>query len=98
MPCAQISSLLLILLTKSLKIKFTYRKNGKWPNTYTFSKALAEEIIQKLNGRLPIAIFRPSMGERERKREREICFSITPKSPPNLLRHTTNIDCFKITR
>lgn len=50
----------------SHKLSATYRKNGKWPNTYTFSKALAEEIIQKLNGRLPIAIFRPSMGEREK--------------------------------
>jgi thioester reductase-like protein len=55
-----------MLITRRLKIKCTYRKNGKWPNTYTFSKALAEEIIQKLNGRLPVAIFRPSMGEREK--------------------------------
>ena len=68
MPCMQISSLLVILITKSLKIKCSYRKNGKWPNTYTFSKALAEEIIEKLNGRLPIAIIRPSIGERDREK------------------------------
>ena len=80
MPCTQISTVLLILITRCLKIKCTYRKNGEWPNTYTFSKAMAEEIIQTRSGRLPIAIFRPSMGERER----EICFSITPKYPPNL--------------
>jgi len=48
-------------------------KNGKWLNTYTFSHALAEEMIRKLNGRLPVAIFRPLLGERR------TCFSITPK-------------------
>ncbi|GFG36353.1 hypothetical protein Cfor_05960, partial [Coptotermes formosanus] len=36
-------------------------KNGQWPNTYTLSKALAEEMIQKISGRLSVAIFRPSM-------------------------------------
>jgi thioester reductase-like protein len=66
MSCRQISTVLLIVITRCLKIKSTYRKNGEWPNTYTFSKAIAEEIIQTLGGRLPIAIFRPSMGEREK--------------------------------
>nr|CAD7199535.1 unnamed protein product [Timema douglasi] len=31
-----------------------------WPNTYTFTKAIAESIIRKTAGDLPIAIVRPS--------------------------------------
>lgn len=34
---------------------------GKWPNTYTFTKALAEDVV-RLNGRnLPIGLFRPAI-------------------------------------
>ncbi|KAI5698452.1 hypothetical protein M8J75_007060 [Diaphorina citri] len=34
---------------------------GKWPNTYTFTKALAEDAI-RIEGRdLPIAVFRPAV-------------------------------------
>lgn len=57
----QAKTILLIINTKCLNIKCTYRKNGDWPNSYTFSKALAEEMFQKLNGHFPVAIFRPSM-------------------------------------
>ncbi|KAH8355149.1 hypothetical protein KR093_006834 [Drosophila rubida] len=32
---------------------------GKFPNTYTFTKALAEQIIQTESGDLPVCIFRP---------------------------------------
>ncbi|KAH8354948.1 hypothetical protein KR093_002711 [Drosophila rubida] len=32
---------------------------GKFPNTYTFTKALAEQIIQRESGDLPVCIFRP---------------------------------------
>lgn len=32
-----------------------------WPNTYTFTKAMAEEVIKNEAGDLPIAIFRPSI-------------------------------------
>jgi hypothetical protein len=49
-----------MLLTGSIHI---YRNIGEWPNTYTFSKALAEDMIQKNKKLLPVAIFRPSMGE-----------------------------------
>ncbi|PNF39259.1 hypothetical protein B7P43_G16960 [Cryptotermes secundus] len=38
-----------------------YRDVEKWPNTYTYSKALAEDMIQKNKKHLPVAIFRPSM-------------------------------------
>ncbi|CAG2055465.1 unnamed protein product, partial [Timema podura] len=33
-----------------------------WPNTYTFTKAIAESIIRKTADDLPIAIVRPSQG------------------------------------
>ncbi|XP_067204593.1 fatty acyl-CoA reductase wat-like [Linepithema humile] len=32
---------------------------GKWPNTYTFTKAMAEDVIRKQADDLPIVIFRP---------------------------------------
>ncbi|XP_021915757.1 fatty acyl-CoA reductase 1-like isoform X2 [Zootermopsis nevadensis] len=38
-----------------------FRGSEKWPNTYTYSKALAEDMIKQNNKRLPVAIFRPSM-------------------------------------
>jgi nucleoside-diphosphate-sugar epimerase len=49
----------------NLKMNCSSRKNGKWPKAYTFSKAVAEAIIQKFHGRLPVAIFRPSLGDRK---------------------------------
>jgi len=59
----QINAVLLISITWCLKINCCRRENGKWPNGYTYSKAVAETIIQKLNGHLSAAIFRPSLGE-----------------------------------
>ncbi|XP_043803695.1 fatty acyl-CoA reductase wat-like [Apis laboriosa] len=34
---------------------------GAWPNTYTFTKAIAESVIVKEAGELPIGIFRPAI-------------------------------------
>ncbi|PSN33946.1 hypothetical protein C0J52_19348 [Blattella germanica] len=34
---------------------------GSWPNTYTYSKALAEHVINENSDELPVAIFRPSI-------------------------------------
>ena len=34
-----------------------------WPNTYTFSKSLAESLIAKYGAGLPIAIVRPAIVE-----------------------------------
>ncbi|EDV94344.1 fatty acyl-CoA reductase wat [Drosophila grimshawi] len=34
---------------------------GKYPNTYTFTKALAEEVVQTEGSGLPISIFRPGV-------------------------------------
>ncbi len=34
-----------------------------WPNTYTFSKSLAESLIEKFGADLPVAVVRPSIVE-----------------------------------
>lgn len=34
---------------------------GNWPNTYTFTKAIAENVISTNENHLPISIFRPSI-------------------------------------
>ena len=34
-----------------------------WPNTYTFTKSLAESLIHKHGAGLPVAIVRPSIVE-----------------------------------
>ncbi|XP_064550358.1 fatty acyl-CoA reductase wat-like [Drosophila montana] len=34
---------------------------GKFPNTYTYTKALAEQVVQREAADLPICIFRPAM-------------------------------------
>ncbi|KAK7794043.1 hypothetical protein R5R35_012987 [Gryllus longicercus] len=34
---------------------------GKLPNTYTYTKALAENVLQKYNKKLPIVVVRPSI-------------------------------------
>ncbi|XP_056634653.1 fatty acyl-CoA reductase wat-like [Diorhabda sublineata] len=41
--------------------RITPRLIGKWPNTYSFTKCMAESLIKKVAGELPIAIFRPSI-------------------------------------
>nr|CAI5843146.1 unnamed protein product [Callosobruchus analis] len=41
--------------------ELTSRIIGKWPNTYTFTKALAENVVKDLAGTLPIGIFRPAV-------------------------------------
>jgi hypothetical protein len=68
------------------KMNCSSRKNGKWPNAYTFSKAVAEAIFQKIHGLLPVAFFRPSLGERY------IFLAISPEN----LKHKTFINCFKV--
>lgn len=35
---------------------------GKWPNTYVFTKAIAEDIVKTVGKDLPIAIVRPSIS------------------------------------
>lgn len=35
---------------------------GKWPNTYAFTKAVAENVVEKKHFDIPIGIFRPAIG------------------------------------
>ena len=37
---------------------------GKWPNTYTFTKAIAEGIVAEESNNLPLCIYRPSIGKK----------------------------------
>nr|CAI5868673.1 unnamed protein product [Callosobruchus analis] len=41
--------------------KITPRVLGKWPNTYTFTKALTESMLKEIAGGLPFGIFRPAI-------------------------------------
>lgn len=34
-----------------------------WPNTYSFTKAVAEELVHSYAPKLPIVIIRPSIGK-----------------------------------
>jgi len=34
---------------------------GEFPNTYTFTKSMAERVLQKKRGDLPVVLFRPSI-------------------------------------
>ncbi len=34
---------------------------GEWPNTYTFTKAMAEQLLQEYSKQLPLAVVRPSI-------------------------------------
>jgi fatty acyl-CoA reductase len=34
----------------------------KWPNTYTFTKAMAEDLVRDEGVGLPIGVFRPGAG------------------------------------
>lgn len=43
----------------SLSTKFV----GKFPNTYTFTKAITEDFIRSEAGSLPICIFRPGISK-----------------------------------
>ena len=36
---------------------------GKWPNTYTFTKAIAEHVVVENIDCIPAVIFRPSISE-----------------------------------
>lgn len=55
----------LILLTECMPDKLLESMTpvllGKWPNTYTFTKAIAEDIIKMYGNKLPVGIFRPGI-------------------------------------
>lgn len=39
-----------------------YRILEHWPNTYCFTKAIAENVVFKNGNHLPISVFRPSIS------------------------------------
>lgn len=45
-----------------MSIKLTPSLLGKRPNTYTFTKALTEQMLLEEAQTLPVAIVRPSIG------------------------------------
>jgi hypothetical protein len=42
---------------------YAFRLLGGWPNTYTYTKAIAEDTVRRLAGDLPVAVFRPSISK-----------------------------------
>ncbi|KAL6437910.1 hypothetical protein ACFW04_004313 [Cataglyphis niger] len=57
----------LIAFTRTLSENEIEEKLAKiasfWPNTYTFTKAIAETLLKDEGGDLPIGIFRPAIGD-----------------------------------
>ncbi|XP_045465613.1 fatty acyl-CoA reductase wat-like [Harmonia axyridis] len=55
----------LIRITENISEKtlnsMTEKILGKWPNTYAFTKAVAENIVSENGKGMPVAIFRPSI-------------------------------------
>lgn len=41
----------------------TQRIIAPWPNTYTYTKALTEELVRQYGERIPIAVIRPSISK-----------------------------------
>ena len=48
---------------------------GKWPNTYTFTKAIAERLLLDEKGHVPAVIFRPSIVTASLKEPMSVSFS-----------------------
>ncbi len=42
-------------------INFMYRLIAGWPNTYTYTKCLAEDLVKTMSKDLPVTIFRPAI-------------------------------------
>ncbi|CAG9135157.1 unnamed protein product [Plutella xylostella] len=59
--CAQLQSLV-DTLTDEQRARLLPQILGPWPNTYTFTKALAEKELKEHCGGLPLGIFRPAIG------------------------------------
>lgn len=48
---------------KELLLTLTQKFIYPWPNTYSFSKAISEELVRRAGAELPISIVRPSIGK-----------------------------------
>lgn len=53
--------LLLVWLGCELIYNYNFRLIGKRPNTYTYTKALAEHLLMEECGGIPLAIVRPTI-------------------------------------
>jgi alcohol-forming fatty acyl-CoA reductase len=57
---------LALSLVKSCDDEFlhviTRKLINPWPNTYTFTKAIAEDVVRQYENKIPIAVVRPSLG------------------------------------
>jgi len=51
------------LVSNELLDKITPALVGSYPNTYTYTKALAEDVILREAGNLPLCIFRPAISK-----------------------------------
>jgi hypothetical protein len=51
------------LLLQQSTTFFFFRILYKWPNTYTLTKALAEDLVRSYSADLPIGVFRPAIGK-----------------------------------
>lgn len=36
---------------------------GKWPNTYSFTKAVSEHLLISEGQNMPVGLFRPTIGK-----------------------------------
>ncbi|XP_050298925.1 fatty acyl-CoA reductase wat-like [Anthonomus grandis grandis] len=48
-------------MSKETAIEVKEKMMGEWPNTYTYTKSLAEMLVEKEKDNIPIGIFRPSI-------------------------------------
>ncbi|KAJ8867416.1 hypothetical protein PR048_031217 [Dryococelus australis] len=44
----------------------------QWPNTYAFTKAMAETVVKEISETLPVAIFRPSIGPQKHEQGKNL--------------------------
>lgn len=55
------NDVLFFFLSKCLKLEILYRYTDNLPNTYIFTKGLAENACEDYKDRVPISIFRPAI-------------------------------------
>jgi len=50
------------LLTAEECDKLTPHLLEGWPNSYTFTKAMAEHFVKHEEGNIPVCVYRPAIG------------------------------------
>lgn len=61
--CAMFTECPFYVASSQYVLLFSSRLLQGWPNTYTFTKALCEEMLVEEGVGLPISIFRPAAGQ-----------------------------------